>query len=334
MYNKSTEKNEDKEMIFNHIIAIILAYIIDLIIGDPKNWPHPVKWMGTFIAFLDKRLNKGRHKKIKGLIMVLLLLIITFSLSALLVFYIYKWHQLAGILLEGILIATTIAQNDLKKAALEVVTPLKKRDLREARIKLSYIVGRDTAELSEQEIVRGTVETVAENTTDGVTSPLFWAVIGGAPFAFMYRAVNTSDSMVGYKNEKYKDFGWASARLDDILNWIPARVTGVITMLAIKPKGHNYREAWQILIRDAKKHNSPNSGWGEASVAAVLGIQLGGINYYKGEKSLAPLMGESKFSLQTIHILEAIRIMQRTVFLFLVMLSIGGVLYELARTWF
>lgn len=321
-------------MILYHLIAIVLAYFIDLIVGDPKKWPHPVKWMGSCISFLDKRLNKNKSRKLKGFLMLFLLLLLVFGISFFLVFIFYQWHPIAGILLESMLIATTIAQKDLKKAAMEVVTPLKSGDISEARKKLSYIVGRDTNQLNEQEIVRGTVETVAENTSDGVTSPLFWALFGGAPLALVYRAVNTCDSMVGYKNEKYKDFGWASARLDDLLNWIPSRLTGYVTMFAMKPKGSTFKKAWEVLFRDAKKHNSPNSGWGEASVAAILGIQLGGINYYMGEKSLAPLMGDPLFPLKRIHILQAILIMQRTVFLFLILLGIGGVLYELAITWF
>src|SRR5699024_4768470 len=144
-----------------------------------------------------------------------------------------------------------------------------------ARQKLSFIVGRDTEELSEEEIVRGTVEMVAENTSDGITTPLFWSLIGGAPLAFVYRAVNTCDSMVGYQNDRYEQFGYFPAKLDDVLNWLPARLTAVVMMLVKRPMEITRKKAWAILFRDARKHKSPNSGWGEAAVAALLGIQLG-----------------------------------------------------------
>ena len=317
-------------MIVYHAIAIILAYVIDLVIGDPRHLPHPVKWMGACISFLDKKLNKGKRKRLKGLIMLMLLLLLVFGISFSLVYLFYQWHVIAGILLEGLLIATTIAQKDLKRASLAVLKPLKKKDIAEARKQLSFIVGRDTERLSEQEIIRGTVETVAENTSDGITAPLFWAMIGGAPLALVYRAVNTCDSMVGYKNDQYKEYGWASARLDDVLNWIPARLTGYITMISMKPEGRTFKKALQIFRRDANQHNSPNSGWGEGSVAALLGIQLGGVNYYHGKESLSPTIGEAIHTLQTNHIVKAIVIMQRTVFLFLVMLILVGVLYKLA----
>ena len=265
--------------------------------------------------------------------MLISLLALVFGLAYILTFLFYEWHAVAGIVLEGILIATTMAQKDLKMAALEVMEPLKKGDILEAREKLSYIVGRDTAHLAEEEIVRATVETVAENTSDGITAPMFWAMIGGAPLALLYRAVNTCDSMVGYKNTRYKDFGWASARFDDLLNWVPARLTALVTMVSMKPRGSSFKKALSILWRDAKKHQSPNSGWAETSVAAILGIQLGGINFYQGEKSISPLRGEPLFPLKIVNIKLAIAIMQRTVFLYLIILIIGGVLFELAVTW-
>lgn len=149
--------------------------------------------------------------------------------------------------------------------------PLAKGDMEEARVKLSYIVGRDTERLDEPGIVRAAVETVAENTSDGITAPLFWALIGGAPLALIYRAINTCDSMVGHTNDRYLDFGWASAKVDDIANWIPSRLTSVCIMLTQKPEHSTYEEAWGILLRDAPKHPSPNSGWGEGAVRPLWG---------------------------------------------------------------
>src|SRR5699024_4740790 len=294
-----------------HLIAIVLAVIIDMFIGDPPNWPHPVKGFGKLIQFFDKRWNLRSYRKLKGIIMLLILIAIVFSLSVGLVALSYFLHPILGIAMESLLIATTIAQKGLMKAALEVQTPLKNGDITLARENLSYIVGRDTDQCTEEEIVRGTVETVAENTSDGITAPLFWAVIGGAPFALTYRLINTCDSMVGYKNASYQEFGWASARLDDVVNWLPARLTGLVMMLS--PKKVSSKKAWSIVLRDAKKHPSPNSGWGEAAVAALLGIRLGGINYYQGQKSYRMEMGDPINSLHLNHIAESIKIMKRTV---------------------
>ncbi|MFC0300549.1 adenosylcobinamide-phosphate synthase CbiB [Virgibacillus soli] len=317
----------------NHFLAILLAYIIDFIVGDPKQWPHPVKWFGKFIHYFDGKLNKGSYRKQKGILMVVLIICTVFVLSMVITFVSYQLHPVFGIIVEATLIATTIAQTSLREAALEVVEPLKKQDIHEARNKLSYIVGRDTEHLSERELIRGTVETVAENTSDGITAPLFWSFLGGAPLALVYRAVNTCDSMVGYRNDKYENFGWASAKLDDILNWIPARLTGLIMMIVMRPQESSLRAALSILFRDASKHHSPNSGWGEAAIAAILGVQLGGTNTYQGKKSQSPLIGEPSTNLQVKHILKTITIMHRTVFLFLVFMLIGGMIIELATTW-
>ncbi|MFJ7726477.1 adenosylcobinamide-phosphate synthase CbiB [Neobacillus sp. NPDC097160] len=321
-------------MIVYHLIAITFAYIIDLFVGDPPHWPHPVRWIGKMISSFEKRWNHGQSKRWKGVSMLLFVLLFVFSLVLIFVLIGYKIHPLVGVFVESIIISTTIAQKSLKEAALEVYDPLKSGDLVAARTKLSYIVGRDTEQLDESEIARGTIETVAENTSDGVTAPLFWALIGGAPLAMVYRAANTCDSMVGHMNERYKEFGWASAKWDDVMNWIPSRLTGIIMLLGKRPERTSYQKAWAILFRDAKKHPSPNSGWGEAAVAAILGIQLGGRNYYKGMISNRAKMGEPLNPIQSDHILKANAILGRTVFLFLLLLWLGGMLVELAVTWF
>jgi adenosylcobinamide-phosphate synthase len=317
-----------------HILAITLAFLIDAIIGDPPKWPHPVKWVGSLIGFLDKKWNHGPNRKWKGILMLLVVLITAFSLTWLICMLAYKLHFLIGLAVESLLIATTIAHKGLKEAAMDVYTPLQKEDLQNARHKLSYIVGRDTERLNEREIVRGTVETVAENTSDGVIAPCVWAWIGGAPFALVYRAINTCDSMVGYKNDRYSDFGWASARLDDVVNWIPSRITAVVMLLANRPFQINRKEAWRILFRDARKHPSPNSGWCEAGAAALLGVQLGGINTYNGVISNRALMGNPIDHLNRNHIVKVNRILSQTVLLFLVFLWLGGVLIDMAGTWF
>jgi adenosylcobinamide-phosphate synthase len=332
--SKSREKGcDDVAMLVYHLISITIAYIIDLVVGDPPDWPHPVKWIGSMIGFFEKRWNRGDRKRLKGAFMLLVVLLTVLLLVALIVLIGYKIHPLLGILAESFIISATIAQKSLKQASLEVYQPLKEGDLKAAREKLSYIVGRDTDKLNEGEIARGVIETVAENTSDGVTAPLFWALLGGAPLAMVYRATNTCDSMVGYINERYKEFGWASAKWDDVLNWIPSRLTGIIMLLGNKPKKTSFQEAWTILFRDAKKHPSPNSGWGEAAVAAILGIQLGGINYYKGMVSNRAKMGEPIQRIQFEQIHAANVILSRTVSLFLLFLWAGGMTLEMAITW-
>ncbi|MED3552459.1 adenosylcobinamide-phosphate synthase CbiB [Cytobacillus praedii] len=320
-------------MITYHLFALTFACIVDRIIGDPENWPHPVRWIGTLIYKLEKSWNKGTSRRRKGIGMLLTVLLTVGGISFLIVCLCYLVHPLAGIVAEGILISAAIAQKSLKEAALSVYAPLKKGDMEEARLNLSYIVGRDTEQLDEPEIVRGAIETVAENTSDGITAPLFWALIGGAPFALMYRAINTCDSIVGYRNEKYQEFGWASARLDDAVNWIPSRITSLCMLASSQPEYMKVREAWKIVWRDAKRHPSPNSGWGEAAVAAILGIQLGGINYYKGIVSNRAKMGDPLVHLEKSHILKANSIVARTVPIFLLLLWLGGMLIEMACTW-
>ncbi len=317
-----------------HLLAITIAVVLDLIIGDPPSWPHPVKWIGTFISKLDKRLNQGIHRKGKGIMMLFIVLLAVFVPVLFLCWGAYQIHPLIGIMVEGILISTSLAHKSLKDAAMEVYDPLQKDDYQKARLKLSYIVGRDTEQLTESEIVRGTVETVAENTSDGVTAPMFWAWIGGAPFALVYRAINTCDSMVGYKNDKYLDFGWASARMDDIANWVPSRLTGFTMLLANRPQKTKVKSTWNILFRDAKKHPSPNSGWCEAGAAALLGVQLGGVNTYKGIVSNRALMGDVLYPLERNDIIRIITILSRTTVLFLLILWLGGVFIEMAITWF
>ncbi|UQD50829.1 cobalamin biosynthesis protein CobD [Bacillus methanolicus] len=321
-------------MIIHHLAAIILAFFLDLIIGDPPGWPHPVKWMGALIAFFDKKLNKGNHRRAKGVVMLISVLVIVMGATGLSVYAVYQIHPLAGVIWEGVLISTAVAQKSLKEAALDVYEPLQKGEIAEARVKLSYIVGRDTDHLPEREIVRGTVETVAENTSDGVTAPLFWGFLGGGVFALAYRAVNTCDSMVGYCNQKYERFGFASAKLDDLLNWLPSRLTAIAMLLSMKPRKVSRKQAVSIVLRDAKKHPSPNSGWGEAAAAAIIGVQLGGTNYYDGVVSHRAKMGDPIFKLQAIHIIDSIRLMKRSAFLFLLLLLLGGVAIEMAIAWF
>ncbi|QOV10343.1 adenosylcobinamide-phosphate synthase CbiB [Viridibacillus arvi] len=309
-----------------HIIACTIGLALDWLIGDPPKMPHPVRWIGTLITKLTDRLNKGKHRKLKGLLLVLIVVGLTTTFTFAVIYFAYSINVILGIFVESILIAVGLAGKSLKQAALEVYNPLVSGDLQEARVKLSWIVGRDTDHLSVPEVTRGVVETVSENTSDGVTAPLFWAFLFGGAGLWMYKAVNTLDSMVAYKNKRFADFGYVAAHVDDVLNYVPSRMTGLLLMLGTKNesgKPFAYRiKGW---LSDAKKHPSPNSGWLEAATAYQLGIQLGGVNSYKGIVSNRAKMGECHFELGPQHIIRSIKQMQIVTILFwLLMVILGG----------
>ncbi len=314
--------------IFSGYLFLIIgaAILLDLIIGDPRWIPHPVVQMGKLISFLENKWNHGAHRVKKGMALTVTVVVIVFLVTFAIQFIAYKLHPVLAIILNIYLISTTIAIKGLASAAKEVLSPLGKGNIVEARKKLSMIVGRDTESLPEKEIVRGTVETVAENTVDGITAPLFWAIIGGAPLALVYRAINTLDSMVGHKDERYGQFGWASAKLDDLANWLPARITALsIWISAFFIKKSKQKHAWNITLRDARKHPSPNSGWSEAMVAGLLGVQLGGTNYYRGIKSERATMGDPNRELIQFDITKSIQYMHGGWIVFL--LIVGTVFY-------
>ncbi|MFJ8263125.1 adenosylcobinamide-phosphate synthase CbiB [Rummeliibacillus sp. NPDC094406] len=313
---------------FAHLIACSLGVILDRLIGDPPKMPHPIRWIGNTIQWLTKRLNIGKFRRMKGLLLVIVVVGITTIVTYLIVIAAYTVGTIFGILVESVMIAVALAQKSLQQAANDVYTPLVEGNLKEAREKLSWIVGRDTDKLSVPEVTRGVVETVSENTSDGVTAPLFWAFLFGATGIWMYKAVNTLDSMVAYKNEKYGDFGFVAAHTDDIFNYIPSRITGFLMLIGTKKESSqpfSYRlKGW---LRDAKKHPSPNSGFLEAATAYQLGIQLGGTNSYKGVISERAKMGEPETELAPRHIKIAIEQMHAVTTLFwLTGVIIGGIL--------
>lgn len=319
-------------IILYHIIACTLALIMDRIIGDPPKMPHPIRWLGKFIHFMTKKLNNGKLIFAKGMILTML----TVGMTGVIVFAIsyisYEIHWSLYILIQTILMAIGLAQKSLKEAALDVYNPLVSGNIKEARVKLSWIVGRDTANLDESEITRGVVETVSENTSDGVTAPLFYGFLFGATGLWMYKAINTLDSMVGYKNERFMRFGTCSARFDDVVNFIPSRITGFL-ILTLTPNTYkqSYRIRLHTWLQDAKKHPSPNSGYLEAASAIQMGIQLGGLNYYDGVASHRAKMGSPSIILQSTHIQQVIHQMHRAVWFFWLLFSlIGGVIYYVA----
>lgn len=315
-----------------HLIACTLGIVLDRLIGDPKRMPHPVKWIGSLIGWLTKRLNKGGFRKTKGALLVILVVGATTVSAYAVVVVAYQVGIVFGILVEGLLISFGLAQKSLKQAAMEVYEPLTGGNLVQARVKLSWIVGRDTEKLSESEVTRGVVETVSENTSDGVTAPLFWAFLFGAAGIWMYKAVNTLDSMVAYKNKEFKEFGFVAAHTDDVFNYIPSRLTGLLILLTTQNETkHSLYERMRGWLTDAKKHPSPNSGYLEAATAYQLGVQLGGTNYYKGVVSKRATMGQKEVELAPRHIQLAVNHMYTvTAYFWLIGIMIGGVMIVIA----
>ncbi|MEZ0481966.1 adenosylcobinamide-phosphate synthase CbiB [Planococcus sp. SSTMD024] len=315
----------------HHVLAIGIGLLLDRLIGDPPEWPHPVRWIGTLVDGLKKRMNVPRHAFRNGFVMLLIVLAIVATATIAIVAVGYAIHPAIGILAEALLIASGLSQKSLKQAAEDVYTPLLQGDFALARNKLSWIVGRDTETLGESEITRGVVETVSENTSDGITAPMFWALVFGAPGLWIYKAVNTCDSMVGYKNEEFRDFGFASAKFDDVLNYVPSRVTGLLIVLFTRNEsGMPLKQRLSIWLRDARKHPSPNSGWLEAATAVQLGIELGGVNSYGGVRSIRAKMGEPLVKLEAKHIKSAVSQMNIAAISFFALIAIGGIVLEIA----
>ena len=299
-------------LIASNVLDIILAVMLDLIIGDPYWFPHPVIYIGKLISRLDKvgrRLCKT-NKQIKafGGIIVVIVALSSF-LVPFIILMISKEVSWLYHILNVILIWTTIATRCLHKEGKKVYDSLAKNDIYDARVKLSYIVGRDTKTLSEYEIVRADVETIAENASDGVIAPILYAILGGAPLAMMYKGINTMDSMLGYMNEKYKYIGFFPAKTDDIFNFIPARITGFLICLAAPFVGGNIVESIKVMVRDRKNHKSPNCAYPEGAAAGAMGVRLGGTNVYFGEKIYKPTIGNKTKKLGKEHIIDTIKLM-------------------------
>ena len=280
-------------------VILFLAALLDYLIGDPWGWPHPVQVMGWVISPLTKFFLKVCHnslaQRIAGIILAITLIIGSGCLGWLIIQTAKSLHPLWGSFLETIILASCFALKSLRTAAQEVLKPLTAGDLDSARYILSNYVGRDSQHLSEPEILRAVLETVTENATDGVMAPLFYAIVGACvpgvgliPLALAYKASSTLDSMVGYRQAPYTYIGWFSARLEDYLTWLPCRLT-VITLALLSGKP---LYVWRICCRDAVKDTSPNSGWSECAYAAILGVQMGGTNWYGGVPQQKPLLGD------------------------------------------
>lgn len=295
-----------------NLLSIYTGYALDLIIGDPYSFPHPVRYIGKLISIVEKQIRKitssDKGLKIAGFFLWFIVVGATFGITTL-VLQLFKFNKLAYFIVNTILIYTTLATKCLKDESVKIYKVLKTGDLEKSRIQLSYIVGRDTKNLNEKEIVRATVETVAENTVDGIIAPLFYGFIGGAPLAMAYKAVNTLDSTVGYKNDKYYYLGFASAKIDDIANYIPARLGVILLPLGSLFAGFNFKDALKIGIRDRKNHKSPNCAFSEGAVAGALGIQLGGTNVYFGKEVYKPTIGDKTREIEIEDIVRTNKIM-------------------------
>lgn len=292
--------------------AVLIGFLLDQLIGDPRSWPHPVVGMGKIIAFLERYLNLGAPKvrRQRGALLTLLVVGGSYLLTWITVLGANALHPIVGLGVSAYFIFTALASKSLLDAGKSVLGPLKHGDLSVARQRLSWFVSRDTGNLSEGEIVRGTVETLAENFVDGILSPLFYAAIGGAPLAMAFKAVSTLDSMVGYRNERYESFGWFSARTDDWANYIPARLSVALLLLAGWFRRMPVVHAYCMWKRDASGHPSPNGGNPESVVAGLLGIRLGGINIYHGQSHHRAEMGDALHPVNAFDIVHCRQLIQ------------------------
>jgi adenosylcobinamide-phosphate synthase len=277
------------------ILALIIGFCIDFILGDPVWLYHPVRIIGNIITSLETVIRKrcGKNLRQGGLLLVILVVFFSTMIPFVILKAGYFLHPALGLLLESIMCYQLLAAKSLKSESMKVYWALKSGKLENARYAVSMIVGRDTKNLDSIEITKAAVETIAENTSDGVIAPLIFMAVGGAPLGFLYKSINTMDSMIGYKNERYLDFGRCAAKLDDIVNYFPARISAFLMLGASVLLRLDARNGWRIFRRDRYNHASPNSAQTESAAAGVLGIQLAGDAYYFGKKVEKPAIGDS-----------------------------------------
>jgi adenosylcobinamide-phosphate synthase len=340
-------------------LMILSSFFFDLLFGDPHWFPHPVRGIGWLVqrgeALLRRFAKTPRAEKTAGVVLVILIISLVYFTSQFLILSAFKISPHIGFIVSALMAYTTLAARDLSDSARRVLARLDVGDIVNARKELSMIVGRDTESLDEKEITRAVVETVAENTSDGVIAPLFYMAIGGPALAMAYKAVNTLDSMIGYKHEKYVNFGWAAARLDDIANYIPARITAALMCVAsdllrwfqaflyisnfvsirdnswltsiyssFRKPNSTFMSSWRIVLRDGRNHPSPNSGYPEAAMAGALGIRLGGPSTYAGVVNLKSFIGDARNVLDKKSIEKSIWLMYCATLLAVVAAALGA----------
>ena len=308
------------------LAALIIGSIVDFILGDPRELWHPVQGIGWVISRLEKILRRlfpagRRGERWAGAVLVVLTLLVSVGVPALLLFFLSLVHPLLSFLLSCIFCWQLLAARSLGTESLKVEEALEKEGLEAGRRAVSMIVGRDTRDLTEEGVIKAAVETVAENTSDGVTAPLFYMILAGPLGGFAYKAVNTMDSMVGYKNEKYRYFGTCAARLDDAANFIPARLSALFMTAAAFLAGYDGKNAWRILKRDRKKHKSPNAAHTEAVMAGALDVQLAGDAWYFGKLVRKPFIGDGIRPIERQDIRRACRLEYATALLQLLVLG-------------
>lgn len=302
-----------------HMIAFVCGFVLDLVFGDPHALPHPIRLIGTLIAGLEKKLLKlqmrdEKKEFYKGILLVVLVLFSTGAVAALVLVVAYWLHPVAGIVVESVMTYQILATKCLKDESMKVYQSLNEQGLEAGRVAVSMIVGRDTNVLDETGVVKAAVETVAENTSDGVIAPMLYTALGGPVLGFVYKAVNTMDSMVGYKNDKYLYFGRAAAKLDDVINFIPARISAYLMIAAayIGGKAFDGKQAYRIYKRDRRNHASPNSAQTESVCAGALGIQLAGDASYFGKVVKKPYIGDAHRAVEREDIVRVNRLMYVT----------------------
>ncbi len=319
----------------DHSLLLIVAVVLDAILGDPAWLPHPIRLIGKAISYGETRLRQVTVSPLlefrRGAVLVVLVVGGTYVLTAFSLFVLMRWSWWIGMIATIVLGSLCLARRNLKEHAQAVLDPLKVGDLVHARVMLARMVSRETVNLSETEVVRGTVESVAENSSDGVIAPLFYMAIGGVPLAMAYKAVNTLDSMIGYRTERYEQFGKVAARLDDVVNYIPARLTALALIGAAwigrqYSRPYNENAAWRITLRDGRKHDSPNAGYPEAAMAGALEVQLGGASHYFGELIEKPTLGDARQPLRLEHITQSLELLDLVSVLMLALCVLVAVL--------
>ena len=304
------------------ILPLLVGWFLDLIFGDPSRLPHPIVWFGKSIAFFEHHLNKGSHRKLKGALVAIGLIVSVFVITYLIRHYLNLLPSITGKgwgwVFASIFVFFCLAGTTLIREVREVFLAVD-RSLEEGRKQVARIVGRDTTELSAQEVRTAALETLAENLSDGVIAPLFWFAILGVPGMLTYKMINTLDSMIGYKTERYRDFGCWAAHIDDVANYIPARLTALLMAIASPRKG-----LLRFIWRNGRRHASPNSGYPEAALAGILNCRFGGPHYYFGQLFPKPYIGENERELTTADMKHAVRInrIAEVLMVFLVMICL------------
>lgn len=305
-------------MIVYHGIAFLAGFVLDLLFGDPHWLPHPIRLIGRLISFLEKKLyDETKNLRARGGVLVVLVLLITGVVSGGILYFVYRIQPVAGCAVESIMTYQILAVRSLKVESMKVYDALQTGTIEDARRAVSMIVGRDTACLNEAGVTKAAVETVAENTSDGVIAPMIALAVGGPFFGFLYKAVNTMDSMIGYKNDRYLLFGRTAAKLDDVVNYLPARISAYLMIAAAYLAGRDFdgTRAFSVYRRDRRKHASPNSAHTEAVCAGALGVRLAGDASYFGKIVKKPYIGDDVRPVEISDIRRANRLLYVTAFL-------------------